>query len=150
MDSIGGVLNSIGKMPKTHLKNTFVNGFNGNCIGFNGNDNGVYSLLLVTKTVISSTAIFVVIDNNTLYGSKSYIFLVCQKSLDIKIMFNGVNISKRNYWLLICIAKSLIWTTLKVIFSIFRCFCSLRFQIFKYCPNHTSMEISFIQLSDDA
>ncbi len=31
-----------------------------------------------------------------------------------------------------------------MIFSIFR------FQIFKYCPNHTSMESSFIQLSDDA
>ncbi len=37
-------------------------------------------------------------------------------------------------------------TTLKMIFSI----CTLRFQIFKYCPNHTSMEISYIQLSDDA
>ncbi len=30
-----------------------------------------------------------------------------------------VNISKYNYWLLICIAKNLIWTTLKMIFSIF-------------------------------
>ncbi len=39
-----------------------------------------------------------------------------------------------------------------MIFSIFRFFCTLRFQIFKYCPiitNHTSMEILFIQLSDD-
>ncbi len=41
-----------------------------------------------TKAVISSTAIFVAIDNNTLYGSKLYIFLLCQKSLDIKIMFH--------------------------------------------------------------
>ncbi len=50
------------------------------------------------------------------------------------------------YKLLICIAKIFIWTTLKVIFSIFIIFCSLRFQIFKYCPiiiNHTSMEILF-------
>ncbi len=41
-------------------------------------------------------------------------------------------------------------TTLKMIFSIFRFFCTLRFQIFKYCPKHTSMEILYIQLSDDA
>ncbi len=34
-----------------------------------------------TKAVISSTGIFVVIANNTLYGSKLYIFLLCQKSL---------------------------------------------------------------------
>ncbi len=33
-----------------------------------------------------------------------------------------VNISKLNYWLLICIAKNFIWTTLKMIFSIFRFF----------------------------
>ncbi len=46
-----------------------------------------------------------------------------------------VNISKLNFWLLICIAKNVIWTTLKMIFSIFRFFfCTLRFQIFKYCP----------------
>uniref|UniRef100_A0A672LJ86 Erythrocyte membrane protein band 4.1-like 3b n=1 Tax=Sinocyclocheilus grahami TaxID=75366 RepID=A0A672LJ86_SINGR len=35
-----------------------------------------------------------------------------------------------------------------MIFSIFRFFCTLRFQIFKYCPiltNHTSMESLFIQ-----
>ncbi len=42
-----------------------------------------------------------------------------------------VNISKLNFWLVICIAKNFIWTTLKMIFSIFRFFCSLRFQIFK-------------------
>ncbi len=64
-----------------------------------------------------------------------------------------VNISKLNYWLVICIAKNFIWTTLKMIFSIFWLFCTLRFQIFKYCPiitNHASMEILFIQHSDDA
>ncbi len=33
-----------------------------------------------------------------------------------------VNISKLNFWLLICIAKNLIWTTLKAIFSVFRFF----------------------------
>ncbi len=63
-----------------------------------------------------------------------------------------VNISKLNYWLVICIAKNFIWTTLKVIFSIFRFFCTLRFQIYKYCPiitHHTSMKRLFIQLLDD-
>ncbi len=29
MDSIGGMLNHIGKMPKTHYKNEFCNGFTG-------------------------------------------------------------------------------------------------------------------------
>ncbi len=29
MDSIGGMLNYIGKRPKTHYKNVFCNGFNG-------------------------------------------------------------------------------------------------------------------------
>ncbi len=63
--------------------------------------------------------------------------------------FPTVNISKLNFWLVICIAKSFIWTNLKVIFSIFRFFCTLRFQIFKYCPiitNHTSM-YKYINLS---
>ncbi len=63
-----------------------------------------------------------------------------------------VNIWNIIFRLVICIAKNLIWTTLKMIFSIFRFFCTLRFQIYKYCPiitNHTSMEILFTQLSDD-
>ncbi len=70
------------------------------------------------------------------------------RSCSMKIFCKSptANISKLNYWLLICIAKNLIWTTLNMIFSIFRFFCTLRFQIFKYCPNHTSMEILFIQL----
>ncbi len=33
--------------------------------------------------------------------------------------FPTVNISKRNFWLVICAAKNLIWTALKAIFSIF-------------------------------
>ncbi len=69
------------------------------------------------------------------------------RSCSIKILriFPTVNISKLNIWLVTCIAKNFIWTTLKMIFSIFRFFCTLRFQIYKYCPNHTSMEIWFIQ-----
>ncbi len=99
--------------------------------------------------------IFVAIANNTLHGSKLLILLLCQKSLDINScsmkIFCTVNISKLNYWLLICIANNFIWTTLKVIFSIFWFFCTLRFQIFKYCPiitNNTSMEILFIHISN--
>ncbi len=34
-----------------------------------------------TKAVLSNTGIFVAIANNTLYGSKLSIFLLCQKSL---------------------------------------------------------------------
>ncbi len=73
-------------------------------------------------------------------------------SMKIFNKLHTVNILKL-IWLVICIAKNFIWTTLKMIFSIFRFFCILRFQIYKYCPiitNHTSMEILFIQLSDDA
>ncbi len=35
-----------------------------------------------TKAVFSRWGIFVAIANNTLYGSKLYIFLLCQKSLE--------------------------------------------------------------------
>ncbi len=34
-----------------------------------------------TKPVLSRWSIFVTIANNTLYGSKLYIFLLCQKSM---------------------------------------------------------------------
>ncbi len=37
-------------------------------------------MTLEHKTVVSSTGIFGVIDNNTLYGSKLYICISCQKS----------------------------------------------------------------------
>ncbi len=70
-----------------------------------------------------------------------------------------VNISKPNVWLVICIPKNFNWTTLKMIFSIFRYFFAPSDSSFanscisaKYCPiltNHTWMEILFIQLSDD-
>ncbi len=72
-------------------------------------------------------------------------------SMKIFSKFPTVNISELNFWLVICIAKNFIWTTLKMIFSIFRFFCPLRFQIFKYFPiitNYTSMERLYIQLSD--
>ncbi len=71
--------------------------------------------------------------------------------------FPTVNISKLNFWLVICIAKNFIWTTLKAIFSIFRFFAPSDSDFnscisAKYCPiitNHTSMESLCIQLSDD-
>ncbi len=40
-------------------------------------------------------------------------------SMKIFCTFPTINISKRYYWLVICIAKNFIWTTLKMIFSIF-------------------------------
>ncbi len=70
--------------------------------------------------------------------------------------FPTVNILKLNFLLVICIAKNFIWTTLKLIFSVFRFFSDSRFSnsciSAKYCPiltNHTSMESLFSQLSDD-
>jgi len=52
-------------------------------------------------------------------------------SMKIFCKLPTVNISKLNFWLAICIAKNFIWTNLKVIFSIFFIFCTLRFQIFR-------------------
>ncbi len=41
MDSVGGMLNPIGKMPKTHYKKEFCNGFTGKkLIVYNGILNG--------------------------------------------------------------------------------------------------------------
>ncbi len=40
------------------------------------------------KTSLESLGIFVEIANNTLYGAKYEFFILCQKSLDIKIMFH--------------------------------------------------------------
>ncbi len=48
MDSIGGMLNPIGQMTKTQYKCNVFNGYNGNCIGFNGNYNGVYWYVMVS------------------------------------------------------------------------------------------------------
>ncbi len=52
--------------------------------------------------------------------------------------FPTVNISKLNFWLVICIAKNFIWTNLKVIFSIFGFFLHPQipdFQIVVSQPN---------------
>ncbi len=49
--------------------------------------------------------------------------------------FTSVNISKLHFWLVICIAKNFIWTSLKAIFSIFRFFYIFQIgQILSY-PN---------------
>ncbi len=68
-------------------------------------------------------------------------------------IFSTVNISKLTFWLVLCI-KNFIWTTLKVIFSIFRFFCTLIVQIFNQILSyHNKPYINgklFIQLSDDA
>ncbi len=44
----------------------------------------------------NNTGIFVAIANNVLYGLKLCIFILCQKSLDIKIMFHE-DITYRKY-----------------------------------------------------
>ncbi len=101
-----------------------------------------------TKAVISSTSIFVAI---AIVWVKIIDFSFMPKiirilrlcSIKMFSTFPTVNKSKVIFWLVICIAKNLIWSTLKMIFSIFRFFCTLRFQIYKYCPiitNHTSLE----------
>ncbi len=76
---------------------------------------------------------------------------------DILVHICTVNILKLNFWLVICIAKNFIWTTLKAILSIFRFFLHPQIPDFQivvsYCSqilsytNHTSMESFFIQLS---
>ncbi len=64
----------------------------------------LYVTLDQKKHIISLTGIFVAIANNTLYGSKLLIFLLCQKSLGyyVKIMFHGdiLYISYRKYTIL--------------------------------------------------
>ncbi len=105
-----------------------------------------------TNPVITLTGIFVAITNNTWYGSK-IIRILSKDHVPWRHFVNFLlyNISKLNFWFVICIAKNLIWTTLKEIFSMLRFFCSLRFSYScisaKYCPiiNHTSMEIWIIQ-----
>ncbi len=73
-------------------------------------------------------------------------------SMKIFSTFPIINISKLNFWLVICIAKNFIWTTLKMIFSIFRFFLLPQIpdlQIFASQPNvvNKSIESIFIQLS---
>ncbi len=89
-----------------------------------------------TKAVISNTGIFVAIANcmgQMIDFSVMPKIIRILRSCSMKIFckFPTVNISKLNFWLVICIAKKFIWTTLKVIFSIFKFFCTLRFQIYK-------------------
>ncbi len=57
------------------------------------------------------------------------------RSCSMKIFseFPTVNISKFNFWLVICIAKNFIWATLNLIFSIFWFLCTLKFQILNSC-----------------
>ncbi len=54
---------------------------------------------------------FVAIYNNTLYGSNLYIFILCQKSLDIKIMFHEdiLKISYNKYMNTKCLISNMHW-----------------------------------------
>ncbi len=53
--------------------------------------------------------------------------------------FPTVNISERHFWLVICIAKNFIWTTLKVIFSIFIFFLHPQIPDFQIVVSQTNM-----------
>ncbi len=63
-------------------------------------------------------------------------------SIKIFCTFPTVNISKIDVWLVICIAKNLIWTTLKMIFSIFRFFCTLQIPDFQILSDHNKPYIN--------
>ncbi len=105
-----------------------------------------------TKSVISSTGIFVATAKKNIVWVKMIQFYFMTKIIRILIscsmkIFCTVNISKHNSNMH---CKELHLNNFKDDFlNIWIFFCTLRFQIFKYCPNHTSMEILFIQRSDD-
>ncbi len=54
--------------------------------------------------------------------------------------FPTINISKLNFWFVICFPKNFIWTTLKAIFSVFRIFFCI--QIFKIVVSQPNIVIS--------
>ncbi len=58
--------------------------------------------------------------------------------------FPTVNISKVNFLLVICIAKNFIWTTLKVIFSIFRIFLHPQIPDFQIVVSQPNIVRSYI------
>ncbi len=91
-------------------------------------------------TDIVNQYLFVTLEHKT--SSRKSLVYICSiiAKIHCKIFskFPTINISKLNFWLVICIAVNFIRTTLKAIFSIFRFFCTLRFQIFKYCPIRTN------------
>ncbi len=112
-------------------------------------------MTLEHKTSLKSWGIFVAIAKNTLNGSKLLIFFNAKNHDDIRVRSCSMkifckcptlNISKVNFWLVICIAKIFIWTTLKMIFSIFRFFFAPSDSRFshscisaKYCPLITNI-----------
>ncbi len=106
-----------------------------------------------TKAVISSTYIcsnsqkyIVWVKIIIFYFMPKIIRILRSCSMKIFSTFSTMNKSKLNFWLVICIAKNYIWTTLKVIFSIFRFFWHPQIpdlQILSDHKNHTSMEIIY-------
>ncbi len=74
------------------------------------------------------------VKNIDFYFMPKIISILRSCSMKIFGTFLTINTAKLNFWLLICIDKNFIWTTLKMIFSIFRFCCTLIFQIYKYCP----------------
>ncbi len=66
MDSIGGMLNPIGKMPKTHYKNEFSNGFTGKkLMVYNGilmETIGISVMVSIWASIVFLTGILLEID----------------------------------------------------------------------------------------
>ncbi len=63
-------------------------------------------------------------------------------SMNIFTSFPTLNILKLNLWLVICITYNLIWTTLKMIFSIFRFFLHPQIPDLQILSNHNKPYIN--------
>ncbi len=70
------------------------------------------------------------------YFMPKIIMILRSCSMKIFSKFPTVNISKLNFWLVICVAKNFIWTTLKMIFSIFRFFLHPQIPDFQILFDH--------------
>ncbi len=85
------------------------------------------------KTVLRRTGKFCINSQQYIVWIKIIDFSFMLKIIRILSKDQDNQISNRKYikTLFLISNKNFIWTTLKVIFSIFRFFCTLRFQIFK-------------------
>ncbi len=90
-------------------------------------------LIFIIKVLAIFGLSYVWMKQNSRKQQIIYVTLDHKTSLMFQIFskYPTVNRSKLDFWLVICIAMNLIWTTLKAIFSMFWFFFTLRFQIFK-------------------
>ncbi len=73
-----------------------------------------------TKPVFSSQKYTVWVKIINFYFMPKIIRILRSCSMKIFCTFLNLNVYKYNFWLVICLAKNFLWTTLKMIFSIFR------------------------------